>query len=177
MYGLISWATTFKVLFAITNHKEKFTTNRQRKDTCGNPHIIYSRALDFELILILCSLFYFIFNLNTFVPNAPFLHPLKTPETLEGVERGCISNEQVNIFKSKSNAPKFGGGISLQMHLITFQKFVNTVLIHFPLFVQGRYHWGALASPPIILQLQQGAIFSCKIYITNSACSLSTIII
>ena len=40
-------------------------------------------------------------NLNTFVPNAPFLYPLKTSENLtvfwcfQGVEKECIGNKWV----------------------------------------------------------------------------------
>ena len=41
---------------------------------------------------------------NPFVPNAPFLYPLKTSENLkvfwcfQGVEKGCIGNKWVNFF-------------------------------------------------------------------------------
>ena len=35
-------------------------------------------------------------NLNPFVPNAPFLCPLKTSENREGVENGCVRNKRVN---------------------------------------------------------------------------------
>ena len=38
-------------------------------------------------------------NLNPFVPNAPFLHPLKTLENLQnfqGLEKGRIGNKWVN---------------------------------------------------------------------------------
>ena len=40
--------------------------------------------------------------LNPFVPNAPFLYPLKTSEShkvfwcFQGVEKGCIGKEGVN---------------------------------------------------------------------------------
>ena len=39
--------------------------------------------------------------INPFVPNAPFLHPLKTSENhtvfcFQGVGNGCIENERVN---------------------------------------------------------------------------------
>ena len=37
------------------------------------------------------------FNFNPFVPNAPFLYPLKTSENLQGFEKGCIGNEWVKI--------------------------------------------------------------------------------
>ena len=43
------------------------------------------------------------FSLNLFVPNAPFLFPLKTSENLtvfwyfQGVEKGCIGNKWINI--------------------------------------------------------------------------------
>ena len=36
-------------------------------------------------------------NFNPFVPNAPFLYPLKTSENLQGFEKGCIGNEWVKI--------------------------------------------------------------------------------
>ena len=45
-----------------------------------------------------------LFALNPFVPNAPFLYPLKTSENLtvflcfQGAEKGCIGNEWVKIF-------------------------------------------------------------------------------
>ena len=55
--------------------------------------------------------FYFINSLfSPFVPNAPFLYPLKTSENLavfwcfQGVEKGCIGNEWVKrklMYKSK----------------------------------------------------------------------------
>ena len=37
-------------------------------------------------------------QLNPFVPNAPFLYPLKTSENrkVQGVEKGCTGNEWVN---------------------------------------------------------------------------------
>ena len=40
--------------------------------------------------------------INSFVPNAPFLNPLKTENRkffrcFQGVEKGCIENEWVNI--------------------------------------------------------------------------------
>ena len=43
---------------------------------------------------------------NPFVPNAPFLYPLKTSQNhkifyFQGVERGCIGNEWVNHFRKK----------------------------------------------------------------------------
>ena len=42
-----------------------------------------------------------VFIINPFVPNAPFLYPLKTSENckvfwcFQGVEKGCIGNEWV----------------------------------------------------------------------------------
>ena len=44
--------------------------------------------------------------LNPFFPNAPFFYPLKTSENLtifwcfQGVEKGCIGNEWVNVLSS-----------------------------------------------------------------------------
>ena len=40
--------------------------------------------------------------LNQFIPNAPFLYPLKTSENLtvfcfHGAEKGCIGNKRVNL--------------------------------------------------------------------------------
>ena len=41
---------------------------------------------------------------NTFVPNAPFLYPMKTPENrkvflhFQGVEKGCIGNKRVSMY-------------------------------------------------------------------------------
>ena len=41
---------------------------------------------------------------NTFVPNTPFLYPLKTPENrkiflyFQEVEKGCIGNKRVNMY-------------------------------------------------------------------------------
>ena len=37
---------------------------------------------------------------NPFVPNAPFLYPLKTSENRKGVEKGCIGNKWVNVFRN-----------------------------------------------------------------------------
>ena len=35
---------------------------------------------------------------NQFVPNAPFLYPLKTENHVEkGVEKGCIGNKWVHV--------------------------------------------------------------------------------
>ena len=39
-------------------------------------------------------------TINPFVPNAPFLYPLKT---FQGVEKGCIGNEWVNWISTDSN--------------------------------------------------------------------------
>ena len=41
------------------------------------------------------------FCVDPFVPNAPFIYPLKTSETLrffQGVEKRCIENEWVKLF-------------------------------------------------------------------------------
>ena len=44
-------------------------------------------------------------SINPFVPNAPFLYPVKTLENLtvfwcfQGVQEGCIGNEWVNFLK------------------------------------------------------------------------------
>ena len=52
-------------------------------------------------------LFYETFLLNPFVPNAPFVYPLKTSENskvfwcFQGVEKGYIGNEWVNIGPTK----------------------------------------------------------------------------
>ena len=53
-------------------------------------------------------------NVNTFVPNAPFLYPLKTSENFtvfccfQGVEKRCIENKWVNINISKhASNPKY----------------------------------------------------------------------
>ena len=54
-----------------------------------------------QVHLILC--------LNPFIPNALFLYPLKTSENLtvcwcfQGVEKGCIGNEWVNIHQNDLN--------------------------------------------------------------------------
>ena len=34
-------------------------------------------------------------NINSFVLNARFLCPMKTPENRKGVEKGCIGDERV----------------------------------------------------------------------------------
>ena len=49
---------------------------------------------------------------NPFVPNAPFLYPLKTSENFfwcfQGVDKGCIGNEWVNhVFLSKPQIQKY----------------------------------------------------------------------
>ena len=47
------------------------------------------------------------FSISPFIPNAPFLYPLKTSENLkvfwwfQGVEKGCIGNKWVKGFFSK----------------------------------------------------------------------------
>ena len=57
---------------------------------------------------LLYNWYYFYHNfiiviINPFVPNAPFLYPSKTSENLtvfwcfQGVEKGCIGNEWVNV--------------------------------------------------------------------------------
>ena len=40
------------------------------------------------------------FYLNPFIPNVPFLYPLKTSENRKGVENGCIRNKWVNPFQA-----------------------------------------------------------------------------
>ena len=64
--------------------------------------IIFSNCVWFPLILwalwLICSSTLF----NLFVPNAPFLYPLKTSENrtvcwcFQGVKKGCIGDEWVN---------------------------------------------------------------------------------
>ena len=36
-------------------------------------------------------------RLKPFVPNTPFLYPLKRSENLTGVGKGCIGNEWLNL--------------------------------------------------------------------------------
>ena len=49
-----------------------------------------------------------IISINPFVPNSPFLYPLKTSENrkvfrcLQGVKKGCIGNERINSGNSNS---------------------------------------------------------------------------
>ena len=39
-------------------------------------------------------------SINRFVPNAPFLYPLKTSENLfSGVQKGCIGYKWVNVLR------------------------------------------------------------------------------
>ena len=40
------------------------------------------------------------FYLNPFIPNVPFLYPLKTSENRKGLEKGCIRNKWVNPFQA-----------------------------------------------------------------------------
>ena len=49
---------------------------------------------------------------NPFVPNAPFLCPLKTSENLtvfcfQGVEKGCAGNEWVNMILNQVHCQRF----------------------------------------------------------------------
>ena len=72
--------------------------------------IIFSYCVWFPLILwalwLICSSTLF----NLFVPNAPFLYPLKTSEKrtvcwcFQGVEKGCIGDEWVNSSLPLSSA-------------------------------------------------------------------------
>ena len=47
---------------------------------------------------------YFLNHINPFIPNAPFIYPLKTPENLtvfwcfQGVEKGCIGYKWINSY-------------------------------------------------------------------------------
>ena len=57
--------------------------------------------------------------LNSFVPNAPFLYPLKLSENrkiiscFQGVEKGCIGNEWVTSFGQSYGQPKLVGHVPL----------------------------------------------------------------
>ena len=60
------------------------------------------------------SVTYFFLHTNPFVPNAPFLYPLKTSENLkvfwcfQGVEKRCIGNKWVKLlFRHRSNLKFF----------------------------------------------------------------------
>ena len=59
------------------------------------------------VLLYSTSLYY---TVNPFVPNAPFLNPLKTSEHLmvfryfQGVEKGCIGNKWVKVVSVPQNA-------------------------------------------------------------------------
>ena len=64
--------------------------------------------------------------LNPFVPNAPFLYPLKTSENRKGVEKGCIWNKCVNMkyfkwinnMQSKSDSKWILISSSMQSHSV-----------------------------------------------------------
>ena len=57
--------------------------------------------------------------INPFAPSAPFLYPLKTSEHLtvfwcfQGVEKGCIGDKWVNLFK-KWESIKIGGDLNVK---------------------------------------------------------------
>ena len=56
-------------------------------------------------------------NFNPFVPNAPFLYPLKTSENYTMVERGCTGNEcvkQTSYISYLVFHEKFRHGVHLQ---------------------------------------------------------------
>ena len=56
------------------------------------------------LVILSKMVFVQLFIINSLVPNAPFLHPLKTSENhkffwcFQGVEKGCIGSKWVNIW-------------------------------------------------------------------------------
>ena len=55
-------------------------------------------------IRVFMNLYYlFKFIINPFVPNAPFLHRMKTSESygFQAVEKGCIENEWVKMISVK----------------------------------------------------------------------------
>ena len=55
-------------------------------------------------------------TINPFVPNAPFLYPLKTSENLtvflcfQGVEKGCIENEWVKTIRCNISKDAYDSG-------------------------------------------------------------------
>ena len=70
----------------------------------------YNKIRGFKIF----SVTYFFLQTNPFVPNAPFLYPLKTSENLkvfwcfQGVEKRCIGNKWVKLlFRHRSNLKFF----------------------------------------------------------------------
>ena len=65
---------------------------------------LFVNSINVLLLNATINSFFFRLNelmLNPFVPNAPFLYPLKTLEILkvfcfQGIEKGCIGNKSVN---------------------------------------------------------------------------------
>ena len=55
---------------------------------------------------------FLLYNFNPFVPNAPFLYPLKRSENrkgfwcFQGLEKGCIGKKWVNMISSKQHRKK-----------------------------------------------------------------------
>ena len=77
-------------------------------------------------------------SLNPFVPNAPFLYPLKKSENrmifwcFQGAEEGCIKNKRVNLFQA-----------DLPLYSNTFFFFFNIAVLKYLLQITGK-HWNTL---------------------------------
>ena len=61
------------------------------------------------------------YDTDPFVPNAPFLYPLKTSENLtvfcfQGVEKGCIRNEWVNSNHNIADPVDFRKGVIVDVN-------------------------------------------------------------
>ena len=75
--------------------------------------------------------------LNRFVPNTPFLYPLKTSENLkvvwcfQGVQKGCIGNKWVNIYNQIIFLnPQWETSFN-HFHIIKFRRWFETSKFQF----------------------------------------------
>ena len=81
-------------------------------------------------------------KLNPFVPNAPFLYPLKRSENLSflifsGVEKACIANEWVKMIKERADQWKmnFRSNPSKQDQVTFSTKKTDHLLLVFNIYV------------------------------------------
>ena len=111
IYYKVRSSKCFSMLSTVTQsniYDGVFCESRSLQGNVGCAYLFSKKLLKIGYMLKIENVFkgYFqvseLFFLNAFVPNAPFLYPLKTSENrtvfwyFQGVEKGCIGNEWVN---------------------------------------------------------------------------------
>ena len=116
IYYKVRSSKCFSTLSSVTQsniYDGMFCESRSLQGNVGCAYLFSKKLLKIGHMLKIENVFkgYFqvseLFFLNAFVPNAPFLYPLKTSENrpvfwyFQGVEKGCIGDEWVKLVVNK----------------------------------------------------------------------------